>query len=353
MTLSPIFRSSEAIEELRSKGYTNALAPSMLAQRQYKRMLHDLLPEVIDERYLTTAEESKDDITFLQEHFFLVLFDSVYRSLGCRPERLITYGLLNLCLKGLVVAGDNLFDGESKMELPLSLGDGRCFASIMQMLCFDQLIVRVLEVRGATFPDGNVVRLRRDVLTSLALIGTLEGSEERGIETILPVDEMIAKVHRVRGGELFSLAFIAPRIAEARSEQDRWETAMSGIAGIGTAFQIVDDLTDFEFDLARRSHNLLSSQIIHDGTPAERAAFERLSAGGATHTRVVETTFVQSAHAILRRACTEAEKGFEQLARIGFWFRPKDAEIFIRAIAGEAGELRMHAVAGVPGSLNE
>ena len=345
MTLCPVFRSADAVQMLRSKGYFDLLAPSINAEREYKRMLIALLDDVIDSRYIKQAEES-DDITFLQEHFFLVLFDAVYRALDCPPDRLTTYGLLNLCIKGMVVAGDNLFDDEAKMDLPLELGAGPRFASIVQMLSFDHLVMRVFEEHGSTFKGGGIVRFRRDLLSSLASIGTLEGSEEAGVGSIPPVDEMIQKVHRVRGGQLFSLAFIAPRIGEGDQQLDRWRTAAEGIACLGTAFQIVDDLTDFEFDLTRRSHNILSAQIVHAGTTQERAAFEQLHDEGTRHLVSVENTFAESARSILHKARTEAEEGFRTLARCGFWFPPEDAELFIRAIAGDAGEARMQAVAG-------
>ena len=57
------------------------------------------------------------------------------------------------------------------------------------------------------------------------------------------------------------------------------------------ARQIVDDLTDFEFDVRRKSHNLLVSQIHHLGSQPERAAAElaTLSAGfRAEHAELVE-----------------------------------------------------------------
>ena len=61
---------------------------------------------------------------------------------------------------------------------------------------------------------------------------------------------------------------------------------------------------------------------------------------GTRHLVSVENAFAESARFILHKACTEAEEGFRTLARCGFWFPPEDAKLFIRAIAGEAGEAR-------------
>ena len=74
------------------------------------------------------------------------------------------------------------------------------------------------------------------------------------------------------GGALFALAFVAPGVLEKGDVKRKLADAETAIAQLGTAFQIVDDLTDFEFDVRRKSHNLLVSQIHHLGTQAERAA---------------------------------------------------------------------------------
>ena len=64
----------------------------------------------------------------------------------------------------------------------------------MQMLCFDHLLMRIFETHGSMFGVTEIAQFRRELLTSLASIGTLEGSEEAGVDTILPVEEMIEKV---------------------------------------------------------------------------------------------------------------------------------------------------------------
>jgi hypothetical protein len=48
----------------------------------------------------------------------------------------------------------------------------------------------------------------------MARIGKLEGSEEGGVDEIPTPDEMVERVHRVRGGALFALAFVPPAVLE-------------------------------------------------------------------------------------------------------------------------------------------
>ncbi len=344
MTLAPVFRSPDAIEALAEKGYLDRLTDSLTAQREGETRLHELLRDVVEPEFLNPQFDTTDDITFLQEHFFLTLFDSIFRAIGCPPDRLRLYRLLNLCVKGLVVAGDNLFDNEAKMDLPLKLGRGPRFASIMQLLCFDHLIARIFETHQPALPMERVAAFRRNLLTALARIGTLEGSEEQGVTDFLPVEKMIDTVHRVRGGQLFALALIAPNVFEPESDREKWPVAKRGVAALGTAFQIVDDVTDFEFDLTRQSHNIVFAHIVHNGTPEEKTAFERIRANPANVHDNVESTFAHSARSVLDIAREEAERGFTDLANLGFWYPPSDTDLFIRAIAGDAGEFRMETL---------
>jgi len=345
MTLSPVFRSPEAVEALRSRGYLRSLRPSIKAQRECVGRLSELLLDVISPDYIADRRQPEEDVDFLQENFFLVLFHSLFRTLGVPDERLRAYALLNLCIKGLVTSGDNLFDGEAKMALPLRLGKGKRFASIMQMLSFEHLIDRILEEHAPFFSAQQKVLFRRSLLTRMAAIGTLEGSEEAGVQSVPEVDAMIDRVHRVRGGQLFALAFVAPSIAESGVEPSKWRAAERGVSHLGTAFQIVDDVTDFEFDLGRGSHNIVVAQIVHHGSAEERAALEQVRAkGAAPPAGTLEQYFSGPAAEILDIARKEAEEGFAIWKGLGFWFPPEDAALFVRAIAGDNGDQRVRQV---------
>jgi hypothetical protein len=123
--------------------------------------------------------------------------------------------------------------------------------------------------------------------------------------------------------------------------------AEAAIARLGTAFQIVDDLTDFEFDLGRRSHNLLVSQIHHRGAEDERATLERLRGDGAgPHGDLVEQYFKDSARAVLERAYVETRASFAGLRSLGFWLEPALAEDVVHAIVGLDGARRMEVLTG-------
>lgn len=356
MTLAPVFRSKESTEFLRTRGVVARLAPHALAQRSAMVAMQRRLTAVLGEQYLYRPEDSSPmgDEEFLQDHFFLILFRSFFETLGAR-ERLDLYTSVNICIKGIITAADNLFDGEFKELIPLRLSSGKTFGSIMQLMTFERVLAVMCLEDGAQkgVSQEQFFRFNRDLLNRLAFIGTLEGSEEDGVSTTPGMTEMIDAVHRVRGGALFSLAFAAP--LEFEGDSPRWRAGESALARLGTAFQIVDDLTDFEFDLHRRSNNLLVSAITHHGTDAERSRLSAIrhamaEAGEDWETKrgeifgegdIIDREFSGPAMEVLRRAREEARLAFEEMAALGFWFNPADSDEVVHAIVGLEGVRRM------------
>ncbi len=346
MTLAPVFRSPEAVNALQNKGYWQKLDGSFTAHREATTILNSLLKDVVDEEHLADSIDQGNDLEFLQENFFLILFRSIFETIGCDRPHLDLYTLLNCCIRGVVLSGDNLFDDEEKLVLPLSLGKGKRFMSIVQMMCFQNLIRRSLEVHGSWLDETEKGLFQKNLLSALTDIGRLEGSEEAGINHVLEVGQMIENVHRVRGGRLFALAFIAPRIGERGNRSELWERAEHGVRCLGTAFQIVDDLTDFEFDLGRGSHNIVVAQVKHKGTDEERKLLKELEQSPKMRAEQgwIEKGLSGSASSVLSHAKVEAETGFEELKKAGFWFDPGDALLFVRAIAGDAGFERIQSL---------
>jgi geranylgeranyl pyrophosphate synthase len=113
---------------------------------------------------------------------------------------------------------------------------------------------------------------------------------------------------------------------------------------MGTAFQIVDDLTDFEFDLARGSHNLLVAQITHGGSAEERRRLQALGRTASGDGDVVAEQFPDSARAVIERGEAEAREALEELQALGFWLPPDLSHQLVRAIVGLDGVERMRAL---------
>lgn len=354
MTLSPVFRSLDAVRLLEKQGVWTRLTSDLEAQAEAVRVVQADLRSLLDERFLAEAPHvpganevmTPEGLRFLQDYFFLILFRSIFASLGVPPDRLGLYAELNFCIKGTITAADNIFDDQAKTLLPLAPNTGARFMSILQLMSFERLLRRVLE-RAKDKGVLNVAQcdeVQRELLDRMALIGTLEGSEENGIEKIPSPDLMVDRVHRVRGGELFALAFAAPRVLEQGSLAKKFSAAESAVAQLGTAFQVVDDLTDFEVDLGRRSHNLLVSQIHHHGSKQEQEMLIRLRMGEEVADGLVESLFRESATSVLDVAYKEASSAFLGLAGLGYWFDPALAKEVVHAIVGFDGIPRIEAL---------
>lgn len=357
MTLSPVFRSREAVRLLADEGVWTRLAPDMEAQAEAVRIVYGDLEEVLGARFREEAPHvpSADEIEtpaglhFLQEYFFLILFRSIFRALGVPESRLQLYTELNFCIKGTITAADNIFDDQEKRLLPLRPHVGPRFMSILQLMAFERLQRRALdrgEAAGVLDRDA-AGSVQKGLLDRMANIGALEGSEEGGVDEIPDPDAMVESVHRVRGGALFALAFAAPEVLEAEAGNEI-RTAEAAVAQLGTAFQIVDDLTDFEFDIGRRSHNLLVAEIHHHGSDAERAGLVRAWESGTLDAGAVESTFRDAARAVLERAYREARASFETLEGLGHWFPATLSDEVVHAIVGLDGVARMEALTEGP-----
>ncbi len=360
MTLSPVFRSESAVLLLQEEGIWRRLAPAIAAQAHAVRTVHGDLTEILDPSFLDTPAmipaqdqvDSAEALPFLQEYFFLILFRSLFESLGVPEERLNRYAELNFCVKGTITAADNLFDEQAKSLLPLDAGKGSRFLSILQLMCFERLIRRSLDrgVEVGELDSQGRDSILRGLLDLMARIGRLEGSEEGGVDEIPTPEAMIEKVHRVRGGALFALSFVPPSILEEGEILKRIQGAEPAVARLGTAFQIVDDLTDFEFDLGRRSHNLLVAQIHHHGTSEEKTRLEGFLNGDPLTAGTVERDFRTSARQVLELAYGEARQAFQDLGELGFWFPATLADEVVHAIVGLDGVRRMEdLVVSTPG----
>jgi hypothetical protein len=346
VTLSPVFHSERAMALLRHEGVWDHLQGTALAERDATRRVRADLAEVLEAPFLRPIEEENGDpnhVEFVQRFFFLVFFRSVLESV-VQSRALDLYSELNFCIQGTITAADNLFDHEQKSLLPV-VTEGRRFGSILQLLCFERLTCRVFDraVRDGVASSGTSNLVQRDLLSRMATIGALEGSEEGGIDEVLEVDAIIERVHRVRGGALFALGLVAPTHVEPRGHQPVIRSVERAMSRLGTAFQMVDDLTDFEFDVQHRRHNVVVSQVHHSGTRDERMALRQLRES-ARPIDVWPQRFLASARAVLHGAQRETRQSLEELHALGFWFPPALADALVCSIAGVDGVATMETL---------
>jgi hypothetical protein len=329
MTLNPVFRSESSLNFLKEQGYYERLIPALEIQQKARQNINDL----VNEHYsgVFSGSEELEDERIFENDFFLILFTELSRH---GYSRFIDwYAKWNYCIRGKITAADNLFDGEEKRTLPHFSSVKGVLGGILELSMYEQLFNYL--GKGIHKYD----KLKRVLDLEMLEIGKLEGSEEQGVYSILQPDEMIEGVHRVRGGKLFGLSMIAPRYRESTKEK-YWSAVGGGLNDLGTAFQIVDDITDFEFDLGRKSHNLVVSEVYYNGTKKEKEMFKDLLPVNIGMD-FLESYFLSSSERVVERAYNLARSGFAKLQETGFWFDSKYAEEFVHAILGDKGEERI------------
>ena len=333
MTLSPVFRSKESIEFLRKQGYIDKFQNALDIQKKAR----DKISNLVYAHYSKPLHGSiqKDDMTIFENDFFLILFIELCRNIG--SKNVDWCAMFNYCIRGRITAADNLFDDEDKKTLPFNDKIKGKLRTILELITYDHLF----HCLGKDI--NNYDDIKRALDNKIFEIGKLEGSEENGVDEIIEPEQMIDSVHRVRGGALFELGIIAPKMLEPE-KKEYWEKVNEAIHDIGTAFQIVDDITDFEFDLKRKSHNLVLSEIYHNGTPAEKEILMRYLDEGSNNNKLVETYFVESAYRVVQHAYRIAREGFVKLQQLGFWYNPEHTEQFVNAILGDTGTPRLKKI---------
>jgi len=357
MTLAPVFRSGQLFEILEREGIIERFAPSRRRMEDGVGRVHAdlenvLAAEFLDLEAIAQGDRFRDDpftqALFLQKYFFLVLFSSIFENLGIDPARLEFYAELSYSIMGTIAAADNLFDSEEKMFLPLQPVRGAVFGSVLQLMCFERLTMRAGDraVKKGLIPADRWSEVQKRLLTTMATIGKLEGTEEKGRDEILTPEDMVDKVHGIRGGLLFSLVTIAPKLLEDKTIAAKLDSVEAAVVKLGTAFQIVDDITDFEFDLSRRSHNMLTAEIHHRGSPEERRELERLlREPPRADAPALDSLFLPSAQRVLTSAAKTTRESLEALEAIGFWFPSRLADIVIQGIVADHGVGRMEEIA--------
>lgn len=354
MTLAPVFRSGKLFDILESQGIVGKFEVAM--ERMYGGVgrVHGDLTSVIDASFLQypdvparLADDREFAAEFLRTYFFLILFSSVFEEMGIERRRLDFYAELSYCIMGTIAAADNLFDSEAKAFLPLKPVSGATFGSILQLMCFERLTMRSAQraIDEGVIEASAWAEAHRGLLSSMATIGKLEGVEESGFDSIMEPEEMVRRVHMVRGGMLFGLVTVAPLAIEDPKFRVGLHEVGEALQKLGTAFQLVDDITDIEFDITRRSHNILVAEVHHRGTQGEKALLASLLAGRTPAPGEVDSGFAGSAKRVIEVAERLTLESLTALEKNGFWFPSSLASVVVLGIVADHGAARMESIA--------
>jgi hypothetical protein len=90
----------KALEQIRRAGYLQKFQDSIETHRRAIRKIRATLPTILPSQFVDGARD-EDSLAIFQDHFFLVLFDAVYRALGVPEERCELYASLNQYIRGV------------------------------------------------------------------------------------------------------------------------------------------------------------------------------------------------------------------------------------------------------------
>ncbi len=291
-----------------------ALAEATLEHRRMeKEFLHRMRRAASCQADLEFPHLALPPLQYLQRNFFSILFLSVYGAIGICRERRRQYALITHALRGLVTCSDNILDGEDKGAVRLRLRGGRVLPDILLILMQDGLLHT--SVARLTPDPARQLRTCRALTDALVAIAREESTEEDAVEDVLPPQEVIETIHRYRGERLLQLAFVAPQVNEPQLV-DRIEKARTAVGRLGLALQVLDDVTDFAEDIARRNHNVLRSWVVHnapDGPTTDAA----LAALDPDRLGAPEQTFPRATRQTLNLAVDMALEGFGLLHEAG------------------------------------
>lgn len=321
------------------------------AHRAAVAMARGEVEVLIPPRWRGEYPREANPVRYTGRHFFSLLLISAYRALELSDEQLRWFGAINHTVRSIVTAADNLLDGEDKPVLSLTFPAGAArFRSCLGLMAWSAALERVvaLGVEHASLKPSQVPVAVERLLALLVEVGAVEAEEEPGIETIIPPQEVVSRIHEHKGGSLLGLAWVVPLLVlEGDEREPRARTMAAGIHAIGLALQHVDDVTDLEIDVVARGHNLLQSVIAHEGNEDERTHLEAMRSGLLSDT--YRSVCHESVGRVVARALTTAQHGFSLLEQAGYPLNQARAMALLELLFEVRGELSLWRAAVAQG----
>ena len=255
-----------------------ALATALNLQQRVLADFHRRAGRVLEGRCRLRPYE--ETALSLERNLFSTLFLSTERQAGVPAVRLPFLGLVNQCMRAWVTSCDNLLDHEFKSVLPFDLPHGGWhFASVLTIMTADRVLFDLLlEERDAgQLSSAEAQHLSHRTLGALTRSGLQEHEEELGAPCILPVGELLERVHVPKTGLLFEAPIAAAEVLCALAPA-RTARARAGLRAFGLACQVLDDIADFEDDLRRSRHNLVLSLAVEAGCGRASITWAKLRA---------------------------------------------------------------------------
>jgi len=255
-------------------------------------------------------------VKYFETNFFSILFLSIFKAAGISQQNIIHYGVILHALRTIVTCSDNILDNEKKGPVFLNAG---LSSTVLDNVMLTLMAHKSLEqsIRMVTESGAVADRIENALLDSLCSVAGGESMSNMDRFNGLPMpEEIIEKVHRKIGGELLRLALIAPLQNETEL-QPVLKNMEDGVLLIGTALQMLDDVTDVTEDLLANKANLLASWIVYKSCD-EYWTYDQLNQRAAHDAADFKTLFPNSTAGVVNTAIEKALNGFDMLARGGY-----------------------------------
>jgi hypothetical protein len=309
-----------------------ALAEQQTCIRDIHSRLAPLLSSPADTPgpYAVHPDPFDDALLGWRKNIFSTLFQSTYHLMDVPQPRRMLYGKLIHLFRIWVTSADNLLDGEDKIVVPMAMpGPARTMRQVVAIMAADRVLQDVLNdaVDQRILSPVQRDALSRESLRRLLPSAAQEATEEGGILSRPPPDEVLSSIHRLKTGLLFNVAFLGPEIAEpvpsARSARLR-----EALMAFGLGCQILDDVRDMARDLLEKRHNVVLSAIAHRD-PSLLDALARRAHDPADRLYLAAPAHVAP---LARQGFNRLASGLRDLGDAGLGFSAHHAEAMARAI---------------------
>ncbi|MEN6307575.1 MAG: class 1 isoprenoid biosynthesis enzyme [Anaerohalosphaeraceae bacterium] len=265
---------------------------------------------------------------YFEKNFFSILLLSILISAQIPKYRRLKYGLMLQALRTIVTCTDNILDHEQKGAVRLETKLNNPVLDNVLLTLAAQKVLLCASCGVCSEPYG-AERLQKQLLDSLFAVAQGESAA-----SLLPgqsypePDEIIETVHKKIGGQLLGLALIAPmeNESEYREALDPMER---GILAIGTALQMLDDITDIVEDWNAGKKNYLASWIMYHSPVISMTALNDIVAGDASQ---VALKLGSNRIAAIDQAIHIALEGFDLLHRGGYPVNHEQALSLLRVM---------------------
>lgn len=301
---------------------TKAASEYRLVEAEWERFLKDL-------KFAQNAHfvnKTLSSTAYFEKNFFSILLLSILISAEIPKYRRLKYGLLLQALRTIVTCTDNILDHEQKGAIRLETKLNNPVLDNVLLTLAAQKVLLCASCCLCSEPFG-AERLQKRLLDSLFAVAQGESAASLLPGETYPIPEQIIEtVHKKIGGQLLGLALVGPMENESE-HRAALEPMEQGILAIGTALQMLDDITDIVEDWAVGKKNYLASWMMYHSPVISMNALNDIVTGDTSQ---VAIKLGSNRITAIDQAICKALEGFDLLHQGGYPVNHEQALVLLR-----------------------